>query len=90
MIKKLLIGINYNQLLPHEKVFNLIYPEFRVRDFLDFAKWFLPPIFFGSLLLMYYFHFNLIHLVGVIITPFFIMIMLLVLYMHQGRQALKV
>ena len=89
MFKRLHAGIKYNKLLPYEKVFNLIYPEFRVRDFLDFAKWFLPPLFFGSLLLIYYFRFNLIHLVSLTVTPVFILVMLLILYLHQGRQALK-
>lgn len=89
MFKKLSAGIKYNRLLSREKVFYIIYPEFKVRDFLDYGKWYLPPLLAASLVMIYCFRFQLIHLIGLIITPCFIVIMLLLLYLHQGRQALR-
>lgn len=89
MLKQLFAGIKYNKMLPPIKLFNLFYPEFRVRDFLDFAKWYIPPLFFGSLLMIYFFRLSLIHLIGLIATPVLILCMLLVLYLHQGKEALK-
>ena len=48
MFKKLSAGIKYNRLLSREKVFYMIYPEFKVRDFLDYGKWYLPPLLAAS------------------------------------------
>lgn len=86
MIKYILLGIKYKKILPKNRKFLLMFEETRINYFLNFSKYFFPPLFAFCLVGIYYFlHHDPSLTFGFVISGACILLFIIMLYYRLGK-----